>query len=111
VTEPDPVLVREFMVISRLREPGDVREVTPPEVRFFKTYYPAHLKREAEEAARRAESERRAAESRESSRKREAHKKIMRDMREWGPNNGYFVGTRGRIPRKVIEAYREANGL
>jgi hypothetical protein len=111
VIDPDPVLVREFMVISRLREPGDVREVTPPEVRFFKTYYPAHVKREAEEAARRAESERRAAESRESSRRITAHKELMRDMREWGPKNGYFVGTRGRIPRKVIDAYREAKGL
>jgi 5,10-methylenetetrahydrofolate reductase len=111
VTEPDPKLVREFMVISRLREPGDMREVTPPEVRFFKAYYPAHVEREAEEAARRAESERRAAESRESARRIEAHKKLMRDMREWGPKNGFFVGTRGRIPRRVVEAYNEAKGL
>jgi hypothetical protein len=34
----------------------------------------------------------------------------MRDMREWGRENGFFVGTRGRIPRKVIDAYKEAKG-
>jgi hypothetical protein len=110
VTEPDPVLVREFMVISRLREPGDMREVTPPEVRFFHTYYPRYLaelerkKREREESARRSEASRIAAQ------RRYEHKELMRDMRKWGPENGYFVGTRGRIPRKVIEAYKEAKG-
>ncbi|AEW94066.1 hypothetical protein SCATT_16950 [Streptantibioticus cattleyicolor NRRL 8057 = DSM 46488] len=35
----------------------------------------------------------------------------MRDMRRWGPENGYFVGTRGCIPRRVVEAYNQAHGI
>lgn len=99
------------MVISGLREPGDEREVTPPELRFFRAYYPAHVervRRAAEERARQEELDRKRRASAEAA----AHQAwLMKDMRKWGPENGYFVGTRGRIPRKVIEAYEEAKGL
>jgi beta-phosphoglucomutase-like phosphatase (HAD superfamily) len=35
----------------------------------------------------------------------------MRHMRRWGPENGFFVGTRGRIPKAVVKAYNEAMGI
>lgn len=99
------------MVISGLREPGDIREVTPPELRFFTAYYPAHVERlkgAAERQLQKEEMDRRRRESAEAA----AHRAwLMKDMRKWGPENGFFVGTRGRIPRKVIEAYREAKGI
>ncbi|WP_340376622.1 histone-like nucleoid-structuring protein Lsr2 [Streptomyces sp. SS7] len=110
MTEPDPALVREFMVLSRLREPDDMREVTPPEVRYFNSYYPAHVEREKRAAQRRAQQEEWDRQRRESA-KEAAHRAwLMKDMRKWGPENGFFVGTRGRIPRAVIEAYNEAKG-
>jgi hypothetical protein len=84
--------------------------VTPPEVRFFNAYYPAHLERERREAERQAQQEELARRCRESAEKRAHQTWLMRDMREWGRENGFFVGTRGRIPRKVIDAYKEAKG-
>ncbi|MGV9693418.1 Lsr2 family DNA-binding protein [Streptomyces sp. NPDC003444] len=109
--EPDPELVMAFMVVERLREPGDPLPVTPPEIRLFNRRYLPYLKSkqdEKEERERRELMDRRAAEARE----RRAHQAwLMRDMRKWGPENGFFVGTRGRIPRKVIEAYNKAKGI
>jgi hypothetical protein len=99
------------MVHVRLRLPGDRQPLIPAEIRYFQSYYPAYLKRQRREVERLAEDERRRVEARESARRIEAHKKLMRDMREWGPKNGFFVGTRGRIPRRVIEAYNQAKGL
>jgi hypothetical protein len=87
------------------------RRFHPKVLALYKVDRARELERERREAAQRAESERRAAESREASARWAAHKQLMRDMRKWGPENGYFVGTRGRIPRKVIEAYKEAKGL
>lgn len=111
VTDPDPDLVREFMVISRMREPGDERDVTPPEIRFFEAYYPAHVEREKREAERRVQQEELDRKHRASAEAAARRAWLMKDMREWGRENGHFVGTRGRIPRKVIDAYREVKGL
>jgi hypothetical protein len=69
------------------------------------------LERERREAKQREDSDRRAEESRLAAQKAYEHKKLMRDMREWGRENGFFVGTRGRIPQKVMDAYKEAKGL
>jgi hypothetical protein len=87
------------------------RDFSPPLIRLYKQVRPGELKREAEKAAREAENERWKRETREANARWAAHKQMMRDMRKWGPENGYFVGTRGRIPRKVIEAYKEAKGI
>ncbi|MFE5542752.1 histone-like nucleoid-structuring protein Lsr2 [Streptomyces sp. NPDC056534] len=87
------------------------REFFPALIRFYKAERPKELKREAEEAARKAERKRIAEESREAIRIADEHRRLMRDIRAWGPENGFFVGTRGPIPRRVVEAYREAKGL
>ncbi|MFI0553443.1 Lsr2 family DNA-binding protein [Streptomyces scabiei] len=107
----DPQVVKDFMRRERIRTPDDDSPVTPPELRHFERWYPLYEKRKREEAERRAEWERISAESRAAAQRHYEHKKLMRDMREWGRENGHFVGTRGRIPRKVIEAYKEAKGL
>ncbi len=111
MTESDPELIKWFIRRSGLRRDDDEGPVTPPEVRYFDTYYPSYLREQERIKREREESERRAIESRESAARIAAHKQLMRDMREWGPKNGFFVGTRGRIPRKVINAYNEAKGI
>jgi len=108
---PYPELIREHLVIWGVREEGDTSPLLPPEVRLFDNRYPSHiakLKREMEERER---WERIAEESREATRRIAEHKQLMHDMREWGRANGFFVGARGRISRKVINAYKEAKGL
>jgi hypothetical protein len=110
VTEPDPELVRDFMVHERMRLPDDRQPLIPAEIRYFQTYYPAYLARQRREAERQAQQEELARRCRESAEKRAHQTWLMRDMREWGRENGFFVGTRGRIPRKVIDAYKEAKG-
>ena len=87
------------------------RDFFPQLIEMYRKERPKELKREREEAERRAEWNRLSAESRAAAQRHYEHKKLMSDMREWGRDNGYFVGTRGRIPRKVIEAYKEAKGL
>jgi hypothetical protein len=87
------------------------REFSPPLLRFYRDNRPRELKAEAEKVAREAESQRRAEESRRAAQRAAEHRRRMRDMREWGPANGFFVGTRGRIPRRVVEAYNQAKGL
>lgn len=110
-TTTDPELVREFMVLEGLRSPDDMSEIRPPEVRFFNRYYPRYLEKQRDEREDQERRERMWEEARKS-REQSAHRRwLMADMRKWGPENGYFVGTRGRIPRKVIDAYREAKGL
>jgi hypothetical protein len=105
-----PELIREHLIIWGVRGEGDNSPLLPPEIRLFHNRYPSYLARMQREKEERERSERRRVEARESARRIEAHKKLMRDMREWGPKNGFFVGTRGRIPRKVIDAYKEAKG-
>ncbi|MFF1450188.1 histone-like nucleoid-structuring protein Lsr2 [Streptomyces sp. NPDC058274] len=87
------------------------REFFPQLIEMYRKERPKELERERREAERRAqqaEMDRR----RRASAQAAAHQAwLMKDMRKWGPENGYFVGTRGRIPRKVIEAYKEAKGL
>lgn len=107
----DPELVKWFIRLKGLRRDDDDSPVTPPEIRLFNSTYPSYLAEQERRKREREESERRSAESRAAAQRAWEHKKLMRDMREWGRENGYFVGTRGRIPRKVIEAYEEAKGL
>ncbi|MFF4557143.1 histone-like nucleoid-structuring protein Lsr2 [Streptomyces sp. NPDC001422] len=102
--------VREFMVLKGLRRADDHSDVTPPEVRFFNQWYPLHEKQQAAERSRREENERRSVERRAANERYMRRKERMRHMRQWGNENGLFVGTRGRISRKVIEAYEEAFG-
>ncbi|MFD4608261.1 histone-like nucleoid-structuring protein Lsr2 [Streptomyces sp. NPDC058440] len=108
---PDPEKVREFVILKGLRRPDDDGPILPPEIRFYEQWYPLHeksMRQEAERQARNEELDRR----RRESAKAAAHRAwLMKDMRKWGPENGYFVGTRGRIPRKVIEAYKEVKGI
>ncbi|MVO87444.1 hypothetical protein GPA10_22435 [Streptomyces sp. p1417] len=87
------------------------RDFFPQLLELYRTERARELRQEAEEAARRTELERRAAESRAAQQRAYEHQRLMRDMREWGRENGFFVGTRGRIPRKVINAYNEAKGI
>ncbi|WP_055523467.1 Lsr2 family DNA-binding protein [Streptomyces graminilatus] len=110
MTEPDPDLVREFMVHERLRSADDGGSPTDPEIRYFREYYPRHLARLKREAEQREKETRMWAEAAEDRKRAEHQIWLMKDMREWGRENGYFVGTRGRIPRRVIEAYNEAKG-
>ncbi|MFF4245209.1 histone-like nucleoid-structuring protein Lsr2 [Streptomyces sp. NPDC001822] len=108
--QESPDLIREHLILWKVREEGDRSALLSPEIRLFNARYPAHLRKVAEEKARREESKRIAAESRKSA-ERAAHRTwLMKDMREWGRKNGHFVGTRGSIPRKVIDAYTEAKG-
>lgn len=106
-----PDLIREHLVIWGIRKKGDDSPLLPPEARLFNNRYPSHLAKVEREKTEREKWERIAEESREAARRAEEHTRLMKDMREWGRENGYFVGTRGRIPRKVINAYREAKGL
>jgi hypothetical protein len=104
-------LVKWFIRLKGLRRDDDDGPVTPPEARFFDSEYPRYLAEQERVKRQREESERRSAESRAAMQRAYEHKQLMRDMREWGRENGYFVGTRGRISRKVIDAYKEAKGL
>ncbi|MER6382113.1 Lsr2 family DNA-binding protein [Streptomyces sp. NPDC001118] len=110
-TDYDDDTVRKFIVMLGLRKPDDDSPPTPPEYRLFNSQYPSYLAQKKREAEERARSEARSREVAAAAEKARQHAWRMRDMREWGRDNGYFVGTRGRIPRKVIEAYKEAKGL
>ncbi|MFK0231197.1 histone-like nucleoid-structuring protein Lsr2 [Streptomyces sp. NPDC090303] len=87
------------------------REFFPALISLYKTERPRELRREAEEAARQEERARIAAQSREAARIADEHRRLMLDIRAWGPENGFFVGTRGPIPRQVIEAYNKEKGI
>ncbi|MEU6765920.1 histone-like nucleoid-structuring protein Lsr2 [Streptomyces sp. NPDC046853] len=87
------------------------RDFLPQLIELYRNERPRELRQEAEERARREEWARIAAESRAASARAAEHARLMRDMRDWGPKNGFFVGTRGRIPRKVIDAYNKAKGI
>lgn len=87
------------------------RDFFPQLIRLYQERRPEELRREQREKERREKDERMWAEA-QVAREKAAHEAwLMRDMREWGRENGHFVGTRGRIPRKVIEAYKEAKGI
>ncbi|MGW6346859.1 Lsr2 family DNA-binding protein, partial [Streptomyces sp. NPDC055080] len=106
-----PDLIREHLVIWRVRKEGDFSALLSPEIRLFNDRYPSHLAKLERERVEREKSERIAVESRASA-ERAAHQVwLMKDMRKWGRENGHFVGTRGRIPRKVVDAYKEAKGI
>ncbi|MGW1231408.1 Lsr2 family DNA-binding protein [Streptomyces californicus] len=106
-----PDLIKDHLIIWGVRDEGNRSPLLPPEIRLFNDRYPAHLAEVAREKAAREESARMAIQRREGA-ERAAHQAwLMRDMRAWGRENGYFVGTRGRIPRKVIDAYEEAKGI
>lgn len=104
-------LRQKWLGMREDNEQWQKREFLPQLIEVYQRERPKELKREAEEAARRSEWERIATESRKAA-ERAAHQAwLMRDMRKWGRDNGHFVGTRGRIPRKVIDAYKEAKGI
>ncbi|WP_328377059.1 Lsr2 family protein [Streptomyces sp. NBC_00440] len=106
-----PDLVREHLIAWGVREEGNKSPLLPPEARLFKDRYPSHLAEIERKKGEREKWERIANESRAAA-ERTAHQTwLMKDMREWGRENGYVVGTRGRIPSEVINAYREAKGL
>ncbi|MFI1530028.1 Lsr2 family DNA-binding protein [Streptomyces griseus] len=106
-----PDLIRDHLIIWGSREEGDRSVLLPPEIRLFNDRYPAYLAKVERVKAEREESARIDVERRDAA-ERAAHQTwLMKDMREWGRDNGYFVGTRGRIPRKVIDAYKEAKGI
>ena len=86
-------------------------EFLGPEIRLYLSERPRQLERERREVERREEEARLWARAEASRKAAEAHAWRMADMRKWGPENGYFVGARGRIPRRVIEAYNKAKGV
>ncbi|MEV3860693.1 histone-like nucleoid-structuring protein Lsr2 [Streptomyces sp. NPDC050095] len=108
---PDTELVKWFIRLKGLRREDDDGPVLPPEIRLFNAAYPSYVADQERRTKEREESARVSAESRAAAQRHYEHTKLMKDMREWGRGNGYFVGTRGRIPRKVIDAYREEKGL
>lgn len=87
------------------------RDFPEPLIRLYRQARPQELEREQREAEERAREERMWEESRRAAEIAAEHTRRMRDMREWGRANGFFVGTRGRIPKKVINAYNEAKGI
>ncbi|MFD4904963.1 Lsr2 family DNA-binding protein [Kitasatospora purpeofusca] len=103
--------VRAFMVEVGMREPDNTSEVTPPEVRYFLKYKPSHDARKADERAARERMEEQWRRADESRQRAEHYARHMKLCREWGRENGYFVGTRGAIPKAVREAYKEATGV
>jgi hypothetical protein len=110
-TEYDDETVKWFIRFKGLRREDDDGPVLPPEYRLFNSQYPSYLAELERRKRAEEESQRRDAEARAVMQKAYEHKQRMRDMREWGRENGYFVGTRGRIPRRVVEAYNEAKGI
>ncbi|MEU8948801.1 histone-like nucleoid-structuring protein Lsr2 [Streptomyces sp. NPDC048489] len=86
------------------------RKFLPQALELYHRERPRELKREADERARKEEWARISAESQAASERLWRHKERMRHIRKWGPENGFFVGTRGRIPGKVMKAYEEAFG-
>ncbi|NEB42560.1 histone-like nucleoid-structuring protein Lsr2 [Streptomyces sp. SID14515] len=106
-----PDLIRDHLVLWGVRKEGDRSALLSPEIRLFNDRYPAYLVQVAREKAERAKWGRIAVERREAAARAAHHAWLMKDMRAWGRENGYFVGTRGRIPRKVVDAYKEAKGI
>lgn len=102
--------VRAYTVSKGLVEPGSTTPVSAPEIRLFLSQKPW------EDAAReRRERERREREEMwaEAEKVREAaveFREHKRRAREWGRENGFFVGTRGRIPAAVWQGYQESIG-
>jgi len=121
MTELDPDDVRLFLGTLSWRIPESETdfererlargEFLGPEIRLYLSERPRQLARERREVERREEEARSWAGVEESRKAAEALARRMKDMRDWGPKNGYFVGTRGRIPRHVIEAYNKAKGI
>ncbi|MCT6776087.1 Lsr2 family protein [Streptomyces sp. CS7] len=106
-----PDLIRDHLIIWGVRKEGDRSTLLPPEIRLFNARYATHLVKTAREKAEREESARIAIQRREGAERAAYQAWLMKDMREWGRENGHFVGTRGRIPRKVVDAYRKAKGI
>ncbi|MFJ9900231.1 histone-like nucleoid-structuring protein Lsr2 [Streptomyces sp. NPDC091280] len=87
------------------------RKFLPQVLNIYKTERARELKEEERRAKERAHWEELSRQSREAMERAAEHARLMRDMRAWGRENGYFVGTRGRIPQAVVKAYKEAKGL
>lgn len=108
--EVDPEDVRAYMVRQGMRTADDRSPVTPPEVRFYVEYKPRDDARDAREAERKRQWAEMWERSKAAQEKRWQMKEHMRKAREWGRENGFFVGTRGRIPARVWTGYQKAIG-
>ncbi|MFE9456004.1 histone-like nucleoid-structuring protein Lsr2 [Streptomyces californicus] len=106
----DTESVRAYMVRKGLRTADDYSDITPPEVRFYAQYKPSDDARDERERLAREASERMWEQAREAQERMYRMKEHMRKAREWGRENGFFVGTRGRIPARVWSAYQESIG-
>ncbi|MFC9231371.1 histone-like nucleoid-structuring protein Lsr2 [Streptomyces decoyicus] len=98
------------MVEKGLRPANSSLPVTPPEVRFYLEYKPRDDARAAQEAERKRQWDEMWERSKAAQAEALRMKEHMRKAREWGRDNGYFVGTRGRIPARVWKAYQESVG-
>ncbi|MEV5883074.1 histone-like nucleoid-structuring protein Lsr2 [Streptomyces sp. NPDC052020] len=87
------------------------RRFHPKVIALYRKERARELEKAQREMEERERQERMWEEARESRERAEHQRWLMKDMRTWGRENGYFVGTRGRIPRTVVDAYREAKGL
>jgi hypothetical protein len=108
--EVDHEDVRAYMVRKGMRDADDYVPVTPPEIRFYVAYKPRDDARDTQEAERKRQSEEMWERAKVAQERRWRMKEHMRKAREWGRENGFFVGTRGRIPARVWSAYQEAIG-
>ncbi|MFJ4093416.1 hypothetical protein ACIPYS_17700 [Kitasatospora sp. NPDC089913] len=109
--EPTDEEVRAYMVEIGMRDRDNTSEVTPPEIRYFQNYKPAHDARTAKERAEQEQRDARWVVIEESSQRAREHAHHMKACRVWGNANGFKVGTRGAIPKEVRQAYKEATGV
>ncbi|MEU1176576.1 hypothetical protein ABZ464_02820 [Streptomyces sp. NPDC005820] len=106
----DPEDVRAYMVRKGMRDADDRSPVTPPEERFYAAYKPRDDARDAQEVERKRQSDEMWERAKAAQERYWRMKEHMRKAREWGRENGFFVGTRGRIPARVWAGYQEAIG-
>ncbi|MFI6052760.1 histone-like nucleoid-structuring protein Lsr2 [Streptomyces violascens] len=101
----DPVAVRAYTVSKGLCEPGNSAPVSPPEFRA----YESHLQHQ--EGLARAQKARDAKEA--AAIRRRQHRDIVESwpsrkvprVRAWAEKQGLDVGTRGRLPKWVVDKY------
>ncbi|MFD8594533.1 hypothetical protein ACFV1L_05990 [Kitasatospora sp. NPDC059646] len=103
--------MRAFSVERGLRQVGDDGPVLPPEVRYYLAWKPMYDSIKAREEARRQEWDEMWAEAEESRQRAADHAYHMANCRKFGEANGFRVGTRGPIPKRVRDAYRAETGV
>ncbi|MEU5383701.1 hypothetical protein [Kitasatospora cineracea] len=87
------------------------REFLPQLVRLYLKERPKELEREAAEAERRRKRDEMWAEAERSRQRAADHAYHMKQCRLFGEANGFRVGTRGPIPKKVRDAYKAQTGV